>query len=146
MNSARIRGLIWVFSFAYTVNSHFTWLGSNNNNKQRNATRWWNHPYPNSGLIKVFTVQNRQYARLSKVSRVQLFKASLTCWISYHFTTLWANSTEDKLMIFSLFSENRIWHLMQIVSRQFALNVKSCFLKNKNISKCRLLKFFYPEC
>ena len=70
------------------------------------------------------TVQNIQYARLSKVSRVQLFKALLTWWISYHFTTLWANSTEDKL------------------SRQFALNVKSCFLKNKNISKCHLLRFF----
>ena len=33
------------------------------------------------------------------------------------FTTLWANSADDKFMTFSLiFPENRIWHLMLIVS------------------------------
>ena len=33
------------------------------------------------------------------------------------FTILWANSAEDKLLIFFLFfQENRIWHFMQIVS------------------------------
>ena len=33
------------------------------------------------------------------------------------FTTLWAFSADDKLMIFFLFfPENRIWHFMQIVS------------------------------
>ena len=33
------------------------------------------------------------------------------------FTTLWAFSADDRLMIFFLFSpENRIWHFMQIVS------------------------------
>ena len=35
----------------------------------------------------------------------------------FAFTTLWANSADDKLMIFFLFfSENRIWHFTQIVS------------------------------
>ena len=78
-----------------------------------------------------------------------------------------ANSADDKLVIFFLFFflENRIWHFMQTVSiflffffqktgfdvscklspiwRQFAWNVKSCFLgkKNKkNTSISRLLK------
>ena len=33
------------------------------------------------------------------------------------FTTPWANSADDKLMIFFLFfPENRFWHFMQIVS------------------------------
>ena len=33
------------------------------------------------------------------------------------FTTLWANSADDKLVIFFFISpENRIWHFMQIVS------------------------------
>ena len=32
-------------------------------------------------------------------------------------TTLWANSADNKLMIFLLFfPENRIWHFLQIVS------------------------------
>ena len=52
------------------------------------------------------------------------------------FTILWAYSAEDKLMIFFLFfTENRIWHFMQIVDnlheisklhwRQFAWNIKT---------------------
>ena len=33
------------------------------------------------------------------------------------FTTLWAFSADDKMMLFFLFfPENRIWHYMQIVS------------------------------
>ena len=33
------------------------------------------------------------------------------------FTTLWANSSDSKLIIFFLFfSENRLWHFLQIVS------------------------------
>ena len=52
----------------------------------------------------------------------------------FTFTTLWANSADDKLIIFVLFfPENRLWHTMQI----------SLFSrKNKEkISKCHLLKF-----
>ena len=57
------------------------------------------------------------------------------------FTTIWANSADDKLVIFFLFlPDNRIWHFMQIVSsgRQFAWYVKSCCLakSKKTISKC----------
>ena len=33
------------------------------------------------------------------------------------FTTLWANSADDKLMLFLFFPENRIWHCMQIENR-----------------------------
>ena len=46
------------------------------------------------------------------------------------FTTLWANSADDKLIFFLLFLENRIWNFMQIV------NIKSSFLGKirKNIS------------
>ena len=57
------------------------------------------------------------------------------------FTTLWANSINDKLMIFFLFfPENRIWQFMQIVS--IAWNVDSCFLtKVRKISLiCHMLK------
>ena len=32
------------------------------------------------------------------------------------FTTLYANSADDKLIFFLFSLENRIWHLMQIVS------------------------------
>ena len=31
------------------------------------------------------------------------------------FTTLWANSADNKLIFFLFFPENRIWHFMQIV-------------------------------
>ena len=55
-------------------------------------------------------------------------------------TTRWANSADDKLVIFIIFfPENRIWHFMQMET--FAWNVKFCFLgKSKNnILICRLL-------
>ena len=36
------------------------------------------------------------------------------------FTTLWANSADDKLVMFFLFApENRFWDFMQIVSMKF---------------------------
>ena len=76
------------------------------------------------------------------------------CKLSFitSFTTLSTNSAGNKLVIFFLFFwENRIWLFMQIVSthanclqwRQFAWNVKFCFLRKirKNISICCLLKF-----
>ena len=50
------------------------------------------------------------------------------------FTTLWANTANDKLMIFSLFfPENRIWQFMQnwLQWRQFVWNAKSRFLGKK---------------
>ena len=78
---------------------------------------------------------------------------------SLTFTTLWAFSADDKMMLFFLFfPENRIWHFMQIVSLGDNLHEMSnpvfweketicmkCQIlfsgKNKkNISKCRLLK------
>ena len=58
-----------------------------------------------------------------------------------NFTALWAYSADDKLMI--LFSENRIWHFMQIVSIGDNLHEisKPVFCKiKKSISKFRLLK------
>ena len=37
--------------------------------------------------------------------------------LSLSFTSLWANSSDDQLVIFNLFfPENRIWYFMQIVS------------------------------
>ena len=61
-----------------------------------------------------------------------------------NFSTHWANSADDKLMIVSYFSQKtgsdislKCLHL-----RQFAWNVKMHFLggeKKKNISKCHLL-------
>ena len=56
------------------------------------------------------------------------------------FTTLWANSADDKLMIFFLFfSENRLWPFMQIVSKWDNLHQRSKLIfweKKKIISKC----------
>ena len=54
------------------------------------------------------------------------------------------STADSKLMVFFLFfPENRIWHFMQIVGRQFAWSVKSFFLGKlrKNNIKCHLLKF-----
>ena len=62
------------------------------------------------------------------------------------FTSLWANSADDKLIIFFLVSpENNFFHSMQIAS--FGDNLhgmpESVFWENKkkNISNCCLLKF-----
>ena len=65
----------------------------------------------------------------------------------YH--SLWANSADDKLMIFFLlFSENRIWHFMQIVSTGNNLHkCESCFLgKVRKIFQTVLCWIFLPEC
>ena len=63
-------------------------------------------------------------------------------------TTLWANSADDKLMIF--FPENRICHFMQIVSlspmEMIAWIVKICFLRKKRkIFQYVICLKFYPE-
>ena len=60
------------------------------------------------------------------------------------FTTPWANSAYDKLVIVSyFFSENRLWHFIQIVSGEKLHEMyKPIFWENKKyISKCCLLKF-----
>ena len=46
--------------------------------------------------------------------------------------------------VFSL--ENRIWHLMQIVSICTNCQILFSGKNKKNISKCRLLNIIYPEC
>ena len=61
------------------------------------------------------------------------------------FTTLWANSADNKCMIFFLlFPQNRLWHFMQIVSNgdNFHEMSKPVFWgKNRQmLSICRLLK------
>ena len=62
------------------------------------------------------------------------------------FTTLWANSADDKLVIFFLFfPENRIWHFMQIVSIVDNLLERSIPVFREKHFKCHLLKI-YPEC
>ena len=61
------------------------------------------------------------------------------------FTTLWADSADDKLM--TVFSENSIWQFMQIVSygdNLYELSNRIFWKKkksDKNILKCRLMKF-----
>ena len=51
------------------------------------------------------------------------------------FTTLWANSADDKLVpFFLIFPENRIWHFMQTVSEILPRVLSKLSLK------------FYPEC
>ena len=62
------------------------------------------------------------------------------------FTALWANSAEDKLMIFFLvFSKIRLWQFMQ--RRQFAWNVTADFLgKILKIFQVIVCRNFYPAC
>ena len=62
------------------------------------------------------------------------------------FTTLWANSVNDNLMIFFLlFTEKRHWHSCKLSSRDSLHEMsKPVFWKKKikiHISTCRLLKF-----
>ena len=62
-----------------------------------------------------------------------------TCIADLTFTTLWANSADDKLLIFFLFfPENKIWHFMHIASSETCLLEKH----KKNISICLQLKNF----
>ena len=53
-----------------------------------------------------------------KKSKTKFKITSGAVWIgTLTFTTLWAFSADDKMMLFFLFfPENRIWHFMQIVS------------------------------
>ena len=87
-------------------------------------------------------------ARICTICHQYCLMAIMVCLT---FTTLWAFSADDKLMIFFLFfPENWIWHFMQIVSLGDNLSpwetvcMKCQILfsgKNKkNILKCRLLQ------
>ena len=68
------------------------------------------------------------------------------------FTTLWAYSADNKLVIFFLFfPENRIWHFMQIVSTEDNLHEMSYpvfWEKNnqENVSIYCLLKIYPLHC
>ena len=65
------------------------------------------------------------------------------------FTTLLANSADNKLVIFFLFfPENRFWYFIKIVSiGEFAQNIKNCFLgKIRKIFQTVVCWNFYPEC
>ena len=56
------------------------------------------------------------------MSSAEIFTQRSKSWVNclcriLTFTTLWAFSADDKMMLFFLFfPENRIWHFMQIVS------------------------------
>ena len=86
-----------------------------------------NSYYKRKGIMYIiFTFPNTFLINSTHEFHLMCLKPLLT------FTTLWANSADDKLMIFFLFFPgNRIWHFVQIVSagwRQFVWNVNSCFL------------------
>ena len=69
---------------------------------------------PNKNVYTPKGVDN-QILSFTKMSNVKA--STCTVVLILTFTTLWAFSADDKLMIFFLlFSENRIWHFMQIVS------------------------------
>ena len=69
-------------------------------------------------------------------------------WCVVTLTTLWADSSDDNLMIFFLFLlENRIWHFMQIVTFGDAWSVKSYFLRKiKKIFQSVVCWNLYPAC
>ena len=59
-------------------------------------------------------------------------------------TILWANSADDKRIIFLLFSpEKRLWHSCNCLCETICMKCQNLFLGKirKYISKCRLLKF-----
>ena len=57
------------------------------------------------------------------------------------FTTLLPYSVNNKLITFLfLFPANSFWHFIQIISRQFAWNVKAYFLKKKKKKKKKSFK------
>ena len=60
-----------------------------------------------------------------------------------HNTMLWADSADDKLMIFFIFFlETRIWYFMQIVFLgDIVFQILFSRKNKKNISRCRLQKF-----
>ena len=66
------------------------------------------------------------------------------------FTTLWAFSADDKMMLFFLFfprKQDLTFHANCLRRRQFAWNVKSCFLgKIRKIFQNVVCWKFYPEC
>ena len=76
-------------------------------------------------------------------------KIQLQDQILLTFTTLWANSADNKIDIFSyFFTENKIGHFMQIISNGDILHEMSNHVSSenkKNISKYQLPRF-YPEC
>ena len=65
----------------------------------------------------LFLVENKKnIIHLSSAENAQRV-VKVKYWDTLTFTTLWAFSADEQLMIFFLFfPENRIWHFMQIVS------------------------------
>ena len=63
--------------------------------------------------------------------------------ITLTLSTLWAHSTEDELMIFFVFFQKIRFDISCKLSPQEAICMKCRILfSGKNISKCRLLKFY----
>ena len=59
-------------------------------------------------------------------------------------TTLWANSVDDKLVIvFLFFPENRIWHLMQIVSNCKLSPLETIFKKFQILLSGKITKIYF---
>ena len=91
--------------------------------------------------------------QIRKLSRFEDFKIALSVppfgisnkalWhhksLTFTFTALWANSADDKLLIFFLFFiENRFWHFMKTVSRgeeTVCMKCQSPFYGEKKIRK-----------
>ena len=82
----------------------------------------------------------------SKIKKCYQFVICWFCADCLNFTILWTNSADDKLMIFFLFLFLRKYdltcHANCLHWRQFAWNIKTCFLGNirTNISICHQLK------
>ena len=124
--------------------------------------------------IKTVLIMLKSYAlgtRNTDVIKIHVFQTSIKVMMTWcfkflliisTFATFWSNSADDVLKYFSYFSpENRIWHFMQteqdktfhancLIMRQFAWNIKSCFLgKQRKIFQYITYVVcwnFYPEC
>ena len=121
------------------------------------------------GTPWTFLLTSLECQALFSLKKTNKEKTRTNIWLVFYnlhgMFTLWANSADDKFMIFFLFfPENRICYFLQIVSckivsclswnclyiclhwRQFAWNVKTCFLgKLRKIFQYVFCWNFYSE-
>ena len=98
--------------------------------------------------------ETKGFDELGEVCRRMMYEIGSTkkLWVALvsilTFTTLLANSADDKLVIFFLYLpyiKNRLWYFMQIVFI-FAWNVKACFLwKIRKIFQIVICWNFFPS-
>ena len=76
-------------------------------------------------VVVCLLFQNFILFALSNIWSLSFCPKKETTIFTLNFTTLLVNSADDKLIVFSFFPENRIWHYMKIVSKGDNFHVMS---------------------